>query len=87
VTQRDRQSRLMSLTEAVVNVVLGYAMAVVSQLVVFPLFDLRVSFGDTLLIGAFFTAISILRSYSLRRLFDLWRKPLPDNQAQKRNPA
>ena len=36
-----RQSRLMSLVEAVANVVVGYGVAVVTQLLVFPLFGLR----------------------------------------------
>ena len=35
-----RQSRLMSLAEAVANVAVGYAMAVLTQMLVFPLFGL-----------------------------------------------
>ena len=42
-----RQSRLMSLVEAVANVVVGYAVAVVAQIVVFPMFGLAVSLGRT----------------------------------------
>lgn len=36
-----RPSRLMSLVEALANVVIGYAIAVVTQLIVFPLFGLQ----------------------------------------------
>ena len=68
-----KQSRLMSLVEAVTNVVVGYGVAVMAQIVVFPLFGLRASLTDNLLIGAIFTAASIVRSYSLRRVFEVLR--------------
>ncbi len=35
-----RQSRLMSLVEAVANVAVGYGVAVLTQMLVFPLFGL-----------------------------------------------
>ncbi len=63
------QSRRISLVEAVTNVTVGYALAVAAQNAVFPSFDLHPSFGENLAIGALFTGISLLRSYTLRRLF------------------
>jgi hypothetical protein len=66
------QSRRLSLIEAVTNVVLGYALAMVTQIVVFPWFGLQVSLGDNLAIGGAFVAISLLRSYALRRAFARW---------------
>jgi hypothetical protein len=65
-----KQSRRMSLVEAVANVAIGYFVAVGAQLVVFPLFGLHASLADNLLIGALFTVVSIVRSYALRRLFE-----------------
>ncbi|CUH70014.1 hypothetical protein TL5118_03986 [Thalassovita autumnalis] len=67
------QSRRQSLIEAITNVVVGYALAVITQIVVFPWFGLQVSLGDNLAIGALFVMISLLRSYALRRLFERWR--------------
>ena len=67
------QSRRQSLIEAVTNVVVGYALAVLTQIVVFPWFGLKVSLNDNLAIGALFVMISLLRSYALRRLFERWR--------------
>ena len=64
------QSRRMSLVEAVANVALGYVIAVGTQLLVFPLFQLDVSIGDNLLIGGLFTIASIARSFLLRRIFE-----------------
>ena len=67
------QSRRRSLLEAISNVLVGYALAVITQIVVFPWFGLRVSLGDNLAIGAVFVTISLIRSYALRRLFERWR--------------
>ena len=68
-----RQSRAMSLVEAVANVVLGYGVAVVTQILVFPIFGLHTTLAQNLKMGFVFTVVSIGRSYVLRRLFELWR--------------
>ena len=67
------QSRRQSLIEAITNVAVGYALAVLTQIVVFPWFGLQIPFRDNLAIGAVFVMISLLRSYALRRLFERWR--------------
>jgi len=63
----------MSLVEAVANVVLGYGVAVVTQILVFPIFGLHTTLAQNLKMGFVFTVVSIGRSYVLRRLFELWR--------------
>jgi hypothetical protein len=68
-----RQSRRMSLIEAIANVAVGYAVAVLTQIAVFPIFELQVSLADNLAIGAAFTLISLGRSFVLRRLFETIR--------------
>ena len=68
-----KQSRLMSLVESLANVLVGYVVAVITQMAVFPLFGLAVTISDNLLIGLIFTAVSILRSYALRRGFEALR--------------
>ena len=68
-----KQSRLMSLLESLANVLVGYVVAVVTQMVVFPLFGLAVTVTENLLIGLIFTAVSIVRSYALRRGFEALR--------------
>ena len=67
------QSRRLSLVEAITNVAVGYVLAVITQIVVFPWFDIHPSLGENLAIGSLFTGISLLRSYALRRLFEHWR--------------
>ena len=72
-----RQSRLMSLVEAVANVVVGYGVAVGTQMLVFPMFGLTATLRQNLAIGPAFTAVSIARSYVLRRMFEAvgtWRR-------------
>lgn len=66
------QSRLHSAAEAVVNVAVGYGVAVATQAAVFPLWGIKVGVGDHLAIGLIFTAVSLVRSYALRRLFNRW---------------
>ena len=51
------------------NVVVGYALAVGAQLLVFPLFGLQATLGQSLGIGAIFTLVSLVRGYQLRRVF------------------
>lgn len=47
-----RQSRLMSLVEAMANVMVGYGVAVITQLLVFPLLGLQTTIRENLAIGA-----------------------------------
>lgn len=64
------QSRTASLLEAFANVGLGWLVAMATQLLTFPLVGIEASLQQNLLIGAIFTAVSLARSYLLRRLFN-----------------
>ena len=64
------QSRRMSFTESAANVAIGYALAILTQMAVFPLFGIHATATDHAGIAAIFTAISIVRSYAIRRLFN-----------------
>lgn len=68
-----KQSRTMSLVEAVTNVIVGYGVAVVTQILIFPIFGLHTTLAQNLKMGAVFTVVSIARSYVLRRLFEVIR--------------
>ena len=65
-----RQSRRMSLVESIANVVIGYGLAVATQVVVFPLFGIHIALADDLAIGMVFLVISLARSFVLRRVFE-----------------
>ena len=64
------QSKRQSFVEAVVNVIIGYGVAILSQVLVFPLFGIDVPLSTNFAIGAWFTAISLARSYIIRRWFN-----------------
>jgi len=64
------QSRTMSGLESVANVVIGYGIALLTQLVVFGALEIPVSLGQNLWIGAVFTVVSLVRSYAMRRIFN-----------------
>ena len=70
MTLRARQSRRMSLMESATNITIGYCVALLSQILVFPLMGIYISFHDNIIIGLIFTGISIGRSYLVRRLFE-----------------
>ena len=69
-----RQSRGMSLVELLANVTIGFAVAVATQALVFPVFGIEATMGQHLAIGGLFTIVSIARSYLLRRLFERLRE-------------
>jgi hypothetical protein len=64
------QSRRLSLIEACTSTAIGFVVATATQIAVFPLFGLHTSLGENMQIGAIFTAVSIARSYLVRRLFE-----------------
>lgn len=63
------QTRSWSFLEALLNTAVGYCVAVVSQILLFPKFNIEVTFRTHLILGASFTIISLCRSYLLRRVF------------------
>ena len=64
----------MSLVESVANVVVGYALAIATQIVVFPWFGIETGLAEHLTIGLAFVGVSLVRGYLLRRLFERWRR-------------
>jgi hypothetical protein len=64
------QTKNNSLIETLTNTSIGYLVALASQLLVFPMFDINIPFSDNLLIGLYFTIISICRGYVVRRVFN-----------------
>lgn len=64
------QSRTMSVIEAGANVIVGYVVAVLAQILIFPTFGLHATLAQNLGIGLILTGLSIVRSFALRRLFE-----------------
>lgn len=68
-----KQSRVMSMIEATTNVVVGYVLAIATQIVVFPWFGIETGLTEHMTIGLAFTGMSLARGYLLRRLFETIR--------------
>lgn len=64
------QKRRHSLLETALSTAIGYVVAVVTQIAVFPLFGIDIELHQNLGIGAIFTAVSLVRGYGVRRLFN-----------------
>lgn len=64
------QSKLESFVETCINTTIGYVVALLSQLLVFPMVGIDVPFSTNLEIGAWFTVISVARGYVIRRWFN-----------------
>jgi hypothetical protein len=66
------QSMRGSICEAWANIVLGFGINFAANLVVLRLAGFDVTAGGAFWIGCVFTAISIVRSFGLRRAFNYW---------------
>jgi hypothetical protein len=65
-----KQSKLESLLESIVNILVGFGVALISQLVIFPTVGIEIPLSTNLVIGFWFTLISLGRSYIIRRWFN-----------------
>ncbi len=64
------QTKLGSWLEAWANIAVGFAINWVANMLVLPLFGFYVTGAQAFNIGLIFTAISLVRSYVLRRAFN-----------------
>jgi hypothetical protein len=58
------------MVEAVANVLIGYCVACLSNLIILPMFGYNVGLSESMEIGLWFTAVSLARSYGLRRFYN-----------------
>lgn len=64
------QTKKQSLIESLTNVAIGYTISLISLFVIFPILGIASSAGKNILITCYFTLISILGSYIVRRWFN-----------------
>lgn len=64
------QTKTGSLAEAGANIAVGFAINWTANMLILPLFGFNVTGAQALGIGVFFTVISLVRSYVLRRWFN-----------------
>ena len=71
------QSRSASFFEALTSTVLGFIMSVWVQRLLFPALGHDLGYAENLVVASVFTAASIMRGYTVRRLFNALRDQLP----------
>lgn len=73
-----KQSKTMSLVESLINIAVGLGVAMTANAIILPLLGFPISLSQNAIIAVFMTAVSIARSYALRRIFEALhiRKPL-----------
>ena len=64
------QSMRDSMVETWTNIAIGFGINYAANMLVLPLAGLPVSAGGAFLIGVIFTAISVVRSFAIRRWFN-----------------
>jgi hypothetical protein len=63
----------MSMIEVATNILIGLVVSFISQVVIFKLYDIHISVVQNVEITLWFTIISIVRSYLVRRWFNSMR--------------
>ena len=64
------QSRLGSFIESMMNIVVGFSINYMANLCIFPMFGMHISLANNFYMGLIYTAISVVRSYAIRRWFN-----------------
>jgi len=64
------QSRLMSAVETAANIAVGLVVSFTAQLVIFDVYDISITLSQNVELTLFFTVVSLIRSYALRRFFN-----------------
>ena len=64
------QTKLGSFIEAWVNVLIGFTINYIANLLIFQLFGFHISLLAKFYMGLLYTVISVVRSYCIRRWFN-----------------
>ena len=61
------QSKTMSLIESIVDILIGLVIAIIVQLLVFPLYGITTTLFENFQIAVIFTVVGVIRKYVVRR--------------------
>lgn len=64
------QTKKHSFIEAVTNTAVGFIISLTATFIIFPIVDIQSTGTKNVIVTIFFTVISIIRSYILRRFFN-----------------
>lgn len=64
------QTKLGSLYEALMNILIGFTINFIANMLILPSVGFNISLSTNFYIGVLYTVISLIRSYSIRRWFN-----------------
>jgi len=64
-----QQRRRISILETAINIGIGFGVSFLGNLIILPLYGMPFHVQSFFEIGVWFTALSVIRSYYVRRLF------------------
>ena len=67
------QSKKRSLIESVANVSAGMVINLIAQIIIFHAYGITATLNTNIQITAIFTALAIVRTYTIRRIFEKGR--------------
>lgn len=65
-----KQTKMDSALEAATNILIGAGIALMAQMIWFPILGKHFTLSENLATTGFFTLVSFVRSYGIRRLFN-----------------
>ena len=68
------QGKKGSLVESVIQVLSGWGVAIITQLIVYPLMGIEVSIVQNINLSLIFIVVGFIKQYYVRRLFEMYVK-------------
>jgi uncharacterized protein YacL len=65
------QTKKYSFLESIVNTTVGFVIALLMQIIVYPIMNIPVTLNQNIILTFLFTILSIARGYVIRRWFNL----------------
>lgn len=65
-----KQSKKHSALESITNVVVGLLVSIITQMILYPILNIPVTFSQNLIITFVFFILSFARGYIIRRIFN-----------------
>lgn len=82
--QQKMQTKLNSLIEAITNTAVGFCISLLATFIIFPIVGIESTGIKNVIITLFFTVISIIRGYVLRRIFNKQKNNISKNETSNR---
>ena len=70
----SEQGKKGSLVESIIQVLSGWGVAIITQLIVYPLMGIEVSIVQNINLSLIFIVVGFIKQYYVRRLFEIYVK-------------